>query len=164
MIFFFFILEWNFTPFACPRQPNFTPFWCPRQPNFTPFRCSRQPNFTPFRCTQQPNFTPFRCTQHLLIETILPARPGPTWAVVGDTQIEWIWLLGHQNGVKFFCWGLQNGVKFGCLGHPNGVKFQSWNKLNRKFWDFQNMFCIFPPIPMPTGLMAKILKIVTTPL
>ena len=59
--------DWNFTLFGGPLQPNFTPFWGPRQPNFTPFGGPQQ----------------------LFIKHILPARPGPTRAVVGDPPMEW---------------------------------------------------------------------------
>ena len=38
---------------------------------------------------QQPNLSPFGGPQQLLIKPFLPARPGPTRAVVGDPQMEW---------------------------------------------------------------------------
>ena len=43
---------------------------------------------TPFQGPQQPNFTPFGGPLQLLIKPILPARPGPTRAVVGYPQME----------------------------------------------------------------------------
>ena len=85
---------------------------------------------------------------------------------------------GPLNGVKFSCWGPRNGVKFGFWGpkiewnllvgdpktewnfNPKNIfKKNSWN-----FWSQHKNKLKIPPIPMPTGLMVKLLKIVPPPL
>ena len=84
----------------------------------------------------QPNSTLFGGPRQLLMKPILPARRGPTTAVVGDPQMEWnLFVSKPKTEWHFYCWGHQNAVKFGCQGHPNGMKFQSWKYGNWIFWD-----------------------------
>ena len=83
---------------------------------------------------------------------------------VPDHQI--LLRFGVPNNQILLYFGVPDNCSMNISSQPNGVKFQSCKK---KLFDFLVFFQGFfknisPPIPMPTGLMVKILKIVTPPL
>ena len=127
----------------CLWQPNFTLFWCPRQPNFTPFRYPRQ----------------------LLNKYILLVMPGPLEQLLGTPKWSKIRLSGTQKRSKIWLSGTLKLSKMWLSGTPKWCKILILIKIYLNFLEVYKVIFfwknIFPPIPMPTGLMVQILKIVT---
>ena len=109
----------------------------PTKPDFTPFGGPQQHNFSQFWGPWHPNFPPFGGPQELLIKNILPARPGPTRAVVGDPQIKWNLVVGDLTNE----WNLvveDLKMEFNlAVGDPKtewNINTEKKKKMN--FWDF----------------------------
>ena len=90
---------------------------------------------------------------------------GTLKQLLGTTNCREIWLLVTMKLNEIWLLGTPKVRDIWLSGPPNGVIFPSRKNKNWIFCFFSSvnkcLFYIFPPIPMPTGLMVNILNIVT---